>query len=90
MTYKFHADGHGEVVAEAKNEDLESWVGLHYPAADIPQQARKLYRKNLVRLIADVQVQHQGCLQICQEKLVNLWTYPTAHSWLFHLFIYNT
>jgi chemotaxis family two-component system sensor kinase Cph1 len=54
MIYKFHDDGHGEVVAEVKNEELTPWLGLHYPASDIPQQARELYRLNLVRLIADV------------------------------------
>lgn len=54
MIYRFASDGHGEVVAEAKNEDLDPWVGLHYPAADIPKQARELYKLNLTRLIADV------------------------------------
>jgi len=54
MVYKFHADSHGEVVAEAKTDELTGWLGLHYPASDIPQQARELYKLNLVRLIADV------------------------------------
>ena len=54
MVYKFADDGHGEVVAEAKNEELPSWLGLHYPASDIPKQARELYKLNLTRLIADV------------------------------------
>jgi chemotaxis family two-component system sensor kinase Cph1 len=54
MVYRFAADGHGEVVAESKNDDLESWLGLHYPASDIPKQARDLYKQNLTRLIADV------------------------------------
>jgi light-regulated signal transduction histidine kinase (bacteriophytochrome) len=54
MIYKFAEDGHGEVVAEARNNNLESWLGLHYPASDIPQQARELYKVNLTRLIADV------------------------------------
>lgn len=54
MVYKFHDDGHGEVVAESKSDDLDPWLGLHYPATDIPQQARELYKHNLVRLIADV------------------------------------
>lgn len=54
MVYRFAQDGHGEVVAEAKNEDLPSWLGLHYPASDIPKQARELYKLNLTRLIADV------------------------------------
>lgn len=55
MVYKFHNDGHGEVVAEAKNKELLPWLGLHYPASDIPQQARALYKLNFVRLIADVE-----------------------------------
>jgi chemotaxis family two-component system sensor kinase Cph1 len=54
MVYRFAEDGHGEVVAEAKNDDLPSWLGLHYPASDIPKQARELYKKNLTRLIANV------------------------------------
>jgi chemotaxis family two-component system sensor kinase Cph1 len=54
MIYRFAADGHGEVIAEAKNNDLEPWLGLHYPASDIPKQARELYKLNLTRLIANV------------------------------------
>ncbi len=54
MIYKFHQDGHGEVVAEAREEHLNSWLGLHYPATDIPEQARQLYKVNHTRLIADV------------------------------------
>ena len=55
MIYRFADDGHGEVVAEAKNENLESWIGLHYPASDIPKQARELYKLNLTRLINNVE-----------------------------------
>ncbi|MET4141775.1 ATP-binding protein [Pedobacter sp. UYP1] len=55
MIYRFARDGHGEVVAESKNEDLSPWLGLHYPASDIPRQARELYKLNLTRLIADVE-----------------------------------
>lgn len=54
MVYMFHEDGHGEVVAEVADKALEPYLGLHYPASDIPKQARELYKKNLVRLIADV------------------------------------
>ncbi|GAA4324678.1 ATP-binding protein [Mucilaginibacter gynuensis] len=54
MIYRFAEDGHGEVLAEAKNDDLEPWLGLHYPASDIPKQARELYKVNLTRLIANV------------------------------------
>ncbi|WP_444664343.1 SpoIIE family protein phosphatase [Cellulomonas sp. CW35] len=54
MIYRFDADYNGEVVAEAKRADLNSFHGLHYPASDIPPQARALYEKNWIRLIADV------------------------------------
>ncbi|WP_128547059.1 ATP-binding protein [Larkinella soli] len=54
MVYQFAADWHGHVVAEEKEDHLEPFLGLHYPASDIPKQARELYKKNLVRLIADV------------------------------------
>lgn len=54
MVYMFHEDGHGEVVAEVADQGLDPYLGLHYPASDIPKQARELYKKNLVRLIADV------------------------------------
>jgi len=53
MIYRFAEDGHGEVVAEAKQEELAPWLGLHYPASDIPKQARELYKINLTRLIAN-------------------------------------
>lgn len=54
MVYRFNADWHGQVVAEEKEPHLEPFLGLHYPASDIPKQARELYKVNLVRLIADV------------------------------------
>jgi len=54
MVYQFHNDGHGEVVAEDRNTDLETWLGLHYPATDIPEQARNLYKQNFTRLISNV------------------------------------
>lgn len=57
MVYKFAADGHGEVVAEAKKSELNGWLGLHFPASDIPQQARELYKVNLTRLIANVDIE---------------------------------
>eukprot|EP01018_Ginkgo_biloba_P003668 Gb_17897 [translate_table: standard] len=53
MTYKFHDDDHGEVVAEIRRSDLEPYLGLHYPATDIPQASRFLFMKNRVRMICD-------------------------------------
>ncbi|RIV18755.1 GAF domain-containing protein [Fibrisoma montanum] len=53
MVYRFGSDWHGQVIAEEKEPHLEPFLGLHYPASDIPRQARELYKINLVRLIAD-------------------------------------
>lgn len=53
MLYRFAEDQHGEVIGEAKREDLEPFLGLHYPESDIPKQARELYKKNWIRLIHD-------------------------------------
>ncbi|MDP0500653.1 MAG: ATP-binding protein [Verrucomicrobiota bacterium JB022] len=54
MIYRFKADHSGEVLGEAKRDDLESFLGLNYPASDIPSQARRLYTLNPIRLIADI------------------------------------
>ncbi|WP_261381001.1 ATP-binding protein [Mucilaginibacter pallidiroseus] len=62
MVYRFAEDGHGEVVAEAHNPELESWLGLHYPESDIPKQARELYKLNHTRLIADVNAEPANVL----------------------------
>ena len=57
MLYQFETDESGIVIAEDKREGLEPFLGLHYPASDIPQQARKLYYQNWLRLIADINYQ---------------------------------
>ena len=54
MVYRFDPDGAGEVVAEAVEPNLGSFLGLHYPASDIPKQARILYERNWLRIISDI------------------------------------
>ncbi|MES2485392.1 MAG: ATP-binding protein [Bacteroidota bacterium] len=54
MIYRFDKDYNGEVFGESVREDLEPFLGLHYPHTDIPAQARELYMKNLLRLITDI------------------------------------
>ena len=54
MVYQFLHDGSGKVMAEDKADTLDSFLGLHYPASDIPQQARALYRRNWLRHIPDI------------------------------------
>ena len=57
MVYKFDPEGHGEIVGEARLDDLEPFLGLHYPSSDIPHQARELYLRNRVRVLVDVSYQ---------------------------------
>ncbi len=54
MVYRFDASGSGEVVAEALRPGVDSFLGLNYPASDIPAQARALYLRSVFRIIADV------------------------------------
>jgi len=54
MVYRFDGDGSGEVVAEYCKPGIGSFLGLHYPATDIPAQARELYKRNLLRVITDI------------------------------------
>ena len=54
MVYKFHDDGHGEVVAESRRAGLPSWLGLHYPAEDIPKPARDIFTRTWIRPVPDV------------------------------------
>ncbi|KAJ8623599.1 hypothetical protein MRB53_032128 [Persea americana] len=62
MAYKFHEDDHGEVISEITKPGLEPYLGLHYPATDIPQASRFLFMKNKVRMICD-----------CHAKPVNVY-----------------
>ncbi|SHI34102.1 multi-sensor signal transduction histidine kinase [Mesonia phycicola] len=54
MIYRFDEEWNGEVIAETKEEHLESWLGLHYPSTDLPKPARKIFLKQGVRIISDV------------------------------------
>lgn len=57
MVYQFDHQGAGEVIAEAKTQELSPYLGLHYPATDIPEPARELYRRNSLRLIPRINAQ---------------------------------
>jgi light-regulated signal transduction histidine kinase (bacteriophytochrome)/CheY-like chemotaxis protein len=54
MVYEFQPDHSGRVVAESRSDGETRYLGLNFPASDIPVQARALYKKALIRLIADV------------------------------------
>ncbi|MBD2211832.1 response regulator [Nostoc linckia FACHB-104] len=57
IIYQFASDHSGVVVAEENANHLNSYLGLHYPASDIPQQARQLYYNSWLRLIPNVNYQ---------------------------------
>jgi len=57
MVYRFASDGHGEIVAERREPGLSPFLGMHYPAADIPLQARRQYLAQPVGSVADAAYQ---------------------------------
>lgn len=67
MLYQFHPDDSGEVIAEARTSNVDSFLGLRYPASDIPKQARALYVRNLMRIIPDVGA--EGVPFVHQEEI---------------------
>jgi len=54
MVYRFDEEGHGEVLSEEREAHLEAFLGNRYPATDIPQIARRLYERNRVRVLVDI------------------------------------
>ncbi|MAA73914.1 MAG: histidine kinase [Salinisphaeraceae bacterium] len=67
VLYKFNEDDSGQVIAEAKCDEVESYLDLFYPASDIPPQARELYKKNWVRLTPDVELPPSRLLPTMQD-----------------------
>ncbi|GAA0252370.1 ATP-binding protein [Cryptosporangium japonicum] len=54
VAYRFAGEGPGQVIAEDVRADRTPWLGLWFPASDVPPQARRLYVRNWIRLIGDV------------------------------------
>ncbi|MFF3991881.1 ATP-binding protein [Streptomyces cyaneofuscatus] len=68
VAYRFDgAEGPGQVIAEVRNEGREPWLGLWFPASDIPPQARRLYARNWIRVIGDVDDATVGLLPELRE-----------------------
>jgi light-regulated signal transduction histidine kinase (bacteriophytochrome) len=70
MLYSFNEENHGTVLSEVNNGKLPSYLGLRFPASDIPQQARELYILNTTRIIPDANYE--------PSKLVGSTTRPVA------------
>lgn len=67
MLYRFNHDGSGIVEAEALTSGLEPYLGLHYPAIDIPPIARKLFTQRDIRLIPDIHYTPVPILSLSDE-----------------------
>lgn len=53
MAYRFDEEYNGCVIAETRLLEMDSYLDHHFPASDIPSQARELYRTHLIRYIGD-------------------------------------
>ncbi|MDB2385161.1 ATP-binding protein [Polaribacter sp.] len=62
MVYRFDKEWNGTVVAEAKEPNLTPFKGLKYPASDIPKQARALFLKKAIRILADVDDEYHAII----------------------------
>ena len=68
MVYQFDEDYNGAVVAEAAAGGMQPYLGLNYPASDIPAQARALYLEQRVRVLADVDYEGSGIVETASDR----------------------
>ena len=54
MVYRFDENWHGTVLSESKESAMEAYLGLRFPATDIPAPARQLYAINPIRMIPNI------------------------------------
>ncbi len=67
MIYRFNEGGDGNIIAEIKQPDQETFLGLRYPDSDIPKQAKYLYTLNWLRLIPDMN--YQPCQLVTNQEI---------------------
>lgn len=73
MVYRFVEGDAGKVLGEYRSPGFSSFLHHHFPASDIPQQARALYVRNKVRVIADVHSQPQPIISASSQlKAIDL------------------
>ena len=68
MIYQFREDGSGEVLSEHRTGELDSYLGLVFPATDIPKQARELMRLVPWRLLASVNDEVAPIVDLCGDQ----------------------
>ncbi|MFK7884516.1 MAG: ATP-binding protein [Phycisphaerales bacterium] len=69
--YQFDMNWNGKVVAESKTDEVESFLGMHFPASDIPAQARSLYSQTPARAISDVNGETVPLIPACGPSADN-------------------
>lgn len=74
MIYRFQEDWSGEVIAELTASGMGSYLGLHFPASDIPAIARNLYMINPSRMIPDATATPVPVLGIDNEPPDMTWS----------------
>lgn len=69
--YKFLSDGAGEIIAESRESHIDSFLGLRFPAFDIPNSARKLYTTTPIRILPSIEAEQVPILsgESSQEAL---------------------
>jgi diguanylate cyclase (GGDEF)-like protein len=72
MLYRFLPDWHGEVIAERLKPGVQGYLGLRFPAGDIPANARRLYLINWQRVIADVHAETVPLLALPDSPAIDL------------------
>jgi light-regulated signal transduction histidine kinase (bacteriophytochrome) len=90
MVYKFDPEGHGKIIAEARDPRLDSLLGHHYPASDIPQRARELYLRNRLRVLVDVHYEPAPLLPRQLPAAARNWTCRCASCAACHRCICST
>ncbi|MDX1462692.1 MAG: ATP-binding protein, partial [Marinirhabdus sp.] len=79
MVYRFDEDWNGTVFSEAKEDRLEGFKGLWYPASDIPEMARKLFLKQGVRLLSDISETYSHLTPTVNPKTGSLTNVSNSH-----------
>ncbi len=60
--YRFFSDGSGEIIAESREPQMSSFLGLRFPAQDVPKAARKLYETTPIRIIPNTNIEQTRIL----------------------------
>lgn len=72
MAYRFLDNGDGEVVSEARSPSLSPFLGLRYPASDIPLQVRQIMLRSPFRVIENTESQPAGLVSASQAKPLDM------------------